>query len=120
MPALLTICARTNKVASKRSQKTLALICTYCKLPVSLLPFFREAVKDKAPSLRAAAVECALTLLQAMDGEKDLERLRRRGVGENVEIIIKHGATDASSEVRGLTKALFQVYMGKYPDRVEA
>ena len=55
-----------------------------------------------------------------MDGEKDLERLRRRGVGENVEIIIKHGATDASSEVRGLTKALFQVYMGKYPDRVEA
>ncbi|KDN49951.1 hypothetical protein K437DRAFT_222092, partial [Tilletiaria anomala UBC 951] len=123
LPALLQLCARTNKVALKRAQKTLLLICAYCRLPSSLLPFFREAAKDKVPSLRAVAVECTLALVNGMGvngSEKDQERLGRRGVPDAVEAILRSGATDASVEVRSLSKKLFGAYMASMPERVEA
>ncbi len=132
VPALLTICARTNKVALKRASKTLQLICTYCRLPASLLPLLRESVRDKAPSLRAAAVEAATTLVRVCGeaGGAEMteeggsaaavaERLRRRGVPELVEAIIKSSATDASVEVRAACKKLFEVYVERLPERVE-
>ncbi len=46
VPTLLLICARTNKVAVKRAEKTLHLIVKHCR-PPSLVPYLKEAIKDK-------------------------------------------------------------------------
>ena len=115
VPSLLTICARTNKVAYKRAQKTLALICTYCHVPWALLPLLREAAKDKVGGLRVVAVECAVVLLQNCDRD----RISRRSGAENIEEIIRVTARDASNEVRTWTKQLFGIYETSLTERVE-
>lgn len=96
----------------KRAEKCLLLIVKYCKLP-SLTPHFREAAKDKAQGLRTVAVECMAALIEAAEKE----RLGKRVA--DVEMCVKSGATDSNPEVRQLSKRLFELYMAKWPERVE-
>ncbi|MCO5588160.1 hypothetical protein L7F22_042115 [Adiantum nelumboides] len=113
VPPLLQLCARTNKVALIRAKKCLLLIAKHCKL-ASLLPLLRDAARDKSITLRNVSVEVTLMLVESIE---NLERLERR-VGD-IEIIIKSTATDRDPEVRQWSKRMFELYVERFPYRVE-
>ncbi|PWN90984.1 hypothetical protein FA10DRAFT_129226 [Acaromyces ingoldii] len=113
VPTLLQICARTNKVALARAKKCLLLIAKHCRLP-SLLPLLREGARDKAQTLRIVAVECTLLLLESQESK---ERIGKRVA--DVETIIRGAATDSNPEVRQWSKKVFELYVARWPERVE-
>ncbi|SPC63960.1 uncharacterized protein UHOD_03719 [Ustilago sp. UG-2017b] len=112
VPTLLLICARTNKVAVKRAEKSLHFVVKHCR-PTSVIAYLKEAIKDKGQGLRAVAARTLLLVLEVTEKEK----LGRR-VGD-VEACVKSGATDSNPEVRKLAKRLFELYVEIWPERVE-
>ncbi|CBQ70986.1 conserved hypothetical protein [Sporisorium reilianum SRZ2] len=112
VPTLLLICARTNKVAVKRAEKSLHFIVKHCR-PPSVVAYLKEAIKDKGQGLRAVAAATLEVVLE----HTEKERLARR-VGD-IEACIKSGATDSNPEVRQTTKRLFELYVSIWPERVE-
>ncbi|EST05788.1 CLASP N-terminal domain protein [Kalmanozyma brasiliensis GHG001] len=112
VPTLLLICARTNKVAVKRAEKSLHFVIKHCA-PPSVVSYLREAIKDKGQGLRAVAAGTLVLVLEHT--EKD--RLTRRVA--DIEACIKSGATDSNPEVRQTTKRLFELYVSIWPERVE-
>ncbi|KAJ9478702.1 CLASP_N domain-containing protein [Pseudozyma hubeiensis] len=112
VPTLLLICARTNKIAVKRAEKSLHFIVRHCRAP-GVVGYLKEAVRDKSQGLRAVAVGTLVLVLECTEKE----RLARR-VGD-IEGCIKSGATDSHAEVRQLTKRLFELYVSVWPERVE-
>ncbi|PWN47483.1 hypothetical protein IE53DRAFT_247746 [Violaceomyces palustris] len=113
IPTLLSICSRTNKVAMKRAEKSLHLISKHCNL-VCLLPYMRQACSDKSQSLRIVSQGCMVILIECLPNE----RIGRKVT--EVEACIRSGATDPNPEVRQISKRLFELYLAKWPDRVEA
>ncbi|GAK64125.1 uncharacterized protein PAN0_004c2334 [Moesziomyces antarcticus] len=113
VPTLLQICARTNKVAVKRAEKSLHFIVKHCR-PVGVVPLLREAVRDKGQGLRAVAAGTLVAVLECTDRD----RLARRVA--DVEAAIRSGATDSNAEVRQISKRLFEQYVAVWPERVEA
>lgn len=113
MPPLLQLCSRTNRVALKRAEKSLHLICRHCRLP-GLVRYFVQAGQDKAPSLRVVSAGCIVVLLESADAE----RLDRRVA--DLEQWIRSAATDASPEVRQLCRRAFALYADAWPDRVSS
>lgn len=112
VPTLLLICARTNKVAVKRAEKSLHFIVKHCR-PPAVVGYLKEAIRDKGQGLRAVA---AATLVVVLDNTEK-ERLQRRVA--DIEGCIKSGATDSNVEVRQTTKVIFERYVGMWPERVE-
>ncbi|SPO25155.1 uncharacterized protein UTRI_02740_B [Ustilago trichophora] len=112
VPTLLLICARTNKVAVKRAEKSLHFVVKHCR-PPAVVAYLKEAIRDKGQGLRAVAAGTLVLVLEHT--EKD--RLARR-VGD-IEACIKSGATDSNPEVRQTTKRLFELYVAIWPERVE-
>ncbi|SPO32183.1 uncharacterized protein UTRI_02740 [Ustilago trichophora] len=112
VPTLLLICARTNKVAVKRAEKSLHFVVKHCR-PPSVVAYLKEAIKDKGQGLRAVAAGTLVLVLE----HTEKERLARR-VGD-IEACIKSGATDSNPEVRQTTKRLFELYVAIWPERVE-
>ncbi|WFD41854.1 hypothetical protein MPSI1_000490 [Malassezia psittaci] len=110
MPALLQLSARTNKVAMKRAEKTIQLICRYCHTDL-ILPFLSHALKDKALGLRIVAMSALITLVDASDPV----RIGKR-VGELERILSEH-ARDPNSEVRALCRELYAQYKSQWPER---
>lgn len=113
IPPLLQLCARTNKVALVRAKKCLLLIAKHCKL-ASLLPYLRDAARDKSITLRNVAVEVTLMLVESIE---NIEKLERR-VGD-IESIIKSTATDRDPEVRQWSKRMFELYGERFPYRLD-
>ncbi|EPQ29888.1 uncharacterized protein PFL1_02561 [Pseudozyma flocculosa PF-1] len=113
VPTLLAICARTNKVAVKRAEKSLVLICKHCKLP-SLVPLLKDAARDKSQGLRAVAMGCILALLESTEKAKLARRI------SDIEASIKGSATDSNPEVRQISKRVFELYIAMWPERVES
>ncbi|SNX83595.1 uncharacterized protein MEPE_02302 [Melanopsichium pennsylvanicum] len=112
LPTLLLICARTNKVAVKRAEKSLHFVVKHCK-PPSVVSYLKEAIKDKAQGLRAVVAGTLVLVLECTEKE----RLARRVV--DIEGCIRSGATDSNPEVRQKTKRLFELYVSTWPERVE-
>ncbi len=112
VPTLLLICARTNKVAVKRAERSLHFIVKHCT-PPSVVSYLREAIRDKGQGLRAVAAGTLVLVLE----HTDKDRLTRRVA--DVEACIKSGATDSNPEVRQTTKKLFELYVSIWPERVE-
>lgn len=112
-PALLLLCARTNKIAVSRAKKCLLLIAKHCKLP-SLLPYLREAGRDKSQTLRIVSLEVLATLLEACEHD---DRLDRRT--SDVEHMIRLAATDRDADVRQCCKRVFDWYAIRWPLRSE-
>lgn len=113
VPPLLQICARTNKVAVKRAEKSLYLICRHCR-PVGIVPHLQNAIQDKAPSLRAVAAGCMVFLL----ADADPVRFARR-IAE-LESCIAHAVTDASPDVRRASRDAYSKYASLWPERVSS
>lgn len=112
VPTLLLICARTNKVAVKRAEKSLHFIVKHCR-PTTILAYLKEAIKDKGQGLRAVAAGTLVLVLEVTEKEKLARRVT------DVEGCVKSGATDSNSEVRKLAKRLFELYVEIWPERVE-
>lgn len=110
MPPLLQLCARTNKVALKRAEKSIHLICRYCQLS-GTIPYLVHALHEKAPGLRVVALGALIVLVDAGGSE----RLQKR-VGEIEQVIHDH-ARDANSEVRALCRTLYAHYTANWPER---
>lgn len=112
VPTLLLICARTNKVAVKRAERSLHFIIKHCK-SASIVGYLRQAMGDKGQGLRVVASAALVAVLE--NGER--ERLGRKA--SEVEGCIRSGATDRDPEVRQNTKRLFELYVQLWPERVE-
>ncbi|KAG9050710.1 hypothetical protein FS837_003048 [Tulasnella sp. UAMH 9824] len=126
IPALVKLLMRPNKVFVNRAQACLLLIIEHCHLP-SIVPLLREAVKDKAQTLRLAAIEATLhilehfdkSLLEVKEGSSSIQ-IRHRGNVEDIESIIKDTARDANPTVRQVSRKVFEKYTEIWPERVEA
>lgn len=112
VPTLLLICARTNKVAVKRAERSLHFIVRHCK-PPSVVSYLKDAISDKSQGLRAVTAGTLVLVLE----NTDKDRLARRVI--DIEACIKSGATDSNPEVRQTTKRIFELYVSIWPERVE-
>ena len=110
IPPLLQLCGRTNKVALRRAEKSLHLICRHCRLP-NVVPYLIQSLMDKSGSTRASAAECLVVLLESCDPE----RLQRRV--KDVEHAIQLLATDANPQARALCRQIYGLYAGMWPAR---
>lgn len=114
LPTLLALCSRPNKVFQSRARQCILTIIGNSYSP-SVLPYFAESVKDKSASLRLSAAECALACLNTLN-PPDLEKEPR---AREIEIMIRATATDASADVRGMGKKIFEAYKLVLPARVD-
>ena len=112
MPPLLQLCSRTNKVALKRAEKSIHLICRHCQL-VQTVPYLVHALHDKAPALRVVALGALVELVDASGAE----RLQKR-VGD-IEQVVRKYARDANSEVRAMCRTLYVQFSSHWPERME-
>lgn len=112
MPPLLQLCSRTNKVALKRAEKSIHLICRHCQL-VQTVPYLVHALHEKAPALRVVALGALVELIDA----SGTERLQKR-VGD-IEQVVRKYARDANNEVRALCRTLYVQYSTHWPERQE-
>ncbi|KAG8956331.1 hypothetical protein FRC04_004411 [Tulasnella sp. 424] len=125
IPALVKVLSRPNKVFVNRGQACLLLIIEHCHLP-SIVPHLREAVKDKSQTLRLAAIEATLhvlehfdkSLLDVREGTSSIQ-IRHRGNAEDIESIVKDTARDANPTVRQVSRKVFEKYSEMWPERVE-
>ncbi|PBK73780.1 hypothetical protein ARMSODRAFT_1001764 [Armillaria solidipes] len=113
-PALLSVCARTNKVFVTRARACVLLIIESTQLP-SILPYFVHSIKDKSTSLRLVAAEGVLTCLNCLN-PPDLEKEVR---AREVENIIKATTRDANADVRKTGRKVFDAFKVLLPDRVD-
>ncbi|KAI0029210.1 clasp N-terminal domain-containing protein, partial [Vararia minispora EC-137] len=114
IPTLLSICARPNKVFVARGKAAIRTIIEQTQLP-SILPHLVECVRDKSATMRLIAIEGVLACLNSLN-PPDLERESR---AREVESAIKFTATDASGDVRKISRQVFEAYTVLMPDRVQ-
>lgn len=114
IPAVLKLCTRSGKIYVNRAQNCLKLFAAYCRVP-SLVTLLKESIDDKSVTLRFAVTDALHDLLSTSvrDG------LPRKGKWvEDVEIIIKTAATDASPETRKMCRRAYVSYAQLWPERV--
>ncbi|CCA68525.1 hypothetical protein PIIN_02389 [Serendipita indica DSM 11827] len=111
-PTLMKLCQRPNKVVITRTHSCITTIIKQTRLP-SLLPFLRDAVKDKSVTLRTVASESAYLCMSSIEEDKLLTKI------SDIEQIIKVASRDANPEVRKHARAILQEYKEKFPDRYE-
>ena len=114
IPALLSLCSRPNKVFISRAKATIQTIIDQTQL-ISLLPYFAGALRDKSVTLRLIAIESLLACVQSFN-PPDLEKDSR---ARDVENAIRLTATDASADVRRVSRQVFDAYKILLPERVE-
>lgn len=110
LPPLLQLCARTNKVALRRAEKSLHLICHHCRLPQAI-PYFGQALRDKSTTLRTTAASCLVILLEELDRGQLSKRV------EDIEHAIQILAADAHPQARTLGRQMYALYAGLWPER---
>lgn len=112
VPPLLQICGRTNKVALRRAEKSLYLICRHCHLP-QIVPYLLHAMQEKAATLRSCAAGSLAVLLEVC-GADELER-RVAGIEHAMQALV----TDANPQVRALGRQVYAQYAALWPARCE-
>lgn len=114
IPTLLSLCSRPNKIFISRAKATLQTIIDQTQL-ISLLPFFVGALRDKSTTLRLIAIESVLACVQCFN-PPDLEKDAR---ARDIENAIRLTATDASADVRKISRGVFDAYKILLPLRVQ-
>ncbi|KAH9055057.1 clasp N terminal-domain-containing protein [Lactarius vividus] len=115
VPTLLSICSRPNKVFISRAKAALHTIIDQTQL-ISLLPYFVDPLRDKSVTLRLIAIESVLACVRSFN-PPDLEKDAR---AKDIENAIKLTATDASADVRKVSRSVFEAYKILLPGRVES
>ncbi|OJA13313.1 hypothetical protein AZE42_10344, partial [Rhizopogon vesiculosus] len=113
MPTLLGICARSNKVFTRRAKACIFSVITHTSSP-SILPFLAESLNRQSTSLRLIAAEGVLTYVKSSNTLIIANDSRAR----LVENVIRVTAEDASADIRTAGKALFEAYRVRLPDCV--
>ncbi|OAX34071.1 hypothetical protein K503DRAFT_803885, partial [Rhizopogon vinicolor AM-OR11-026] len=113
MPTLLGICARSNKVFTRRAKACIFTIITHTPSP-SILPFLAKSLNHQSTSLRLVAAEGVLTYVKSSDTPIIANDARAR----LVENVIRVTAEDASADLRTAGKALFEAYRARLPECV--
>ncbi|RGB36643.1 clasp N-terminal domain-containing protein [Rhizophagus diaphanus] len=112
VPSIIKLCTRTKKTSLIRAQKCMNTIIRICHLP-NLIPKFKEALQHQSKSLRNCAAEWMRMSLEANE------------VGDlnyyisDIEWAIRQCASDSSSEVRNISKQIFEIYKSKFDLRLE-
>ncbi|PKK75755.1 clasp N-terminal domain-containing protein, partial [Rhizophagus irregularis DAOM 181602=DAOM 197198] len=112
VPSIIKLCTRTKKTSLIRAQKCMNTIIRICHLP-NLIPKFKEALQHQSKSLRNCAAEWVRMSLEANE------------VGDlnyyisDIEWAIRQCASDSSSEVRNISKQIFEIYKSKFDLRLE-
>ncbi|KAG8832262.1 hypothetical protein FRC17_001621 [Serendipita sp. 399] len=109
VPTLLKLCQRPNKVVITRAQGCLTTVIKQTRLP-SVLPFLRDAAKDKSVTLRVAAVESAYLCISSIEEDKLSNKIT------DIESIIKTTSRDPNPEVRKHSRVILQEYREKFPE----
>ncbi|KAF9169812.1 hypothetical protein BGX21_008309 [Mortierella sp. AD011] len=108
-PALLKVCARTNKVMVTRAVKALSsIINAGC---VVTLPKLCQAFASNNKTLRIACIgliASCIALFTTQELEPSLAAF---------EPVLKEGVSDAAPEVRDTSRKSFKVYAEKFPER---
>ncbi|KDR82464.1 hypothetical protein GALMADRAFT_57361 [Galerina marginata CBS 339.88] len=114
MPALLTQCARTNKVIINRAKSAILTIIEVTQL-ASVLSYFLQNIKDKSATMKVVIAEGTLACLNSCN-PPDLEKEART---TEVESIIRVSARDNNADVRKLSRKIFESYKILLPSRVQ-
>ncbi|OAQ33438.1 hypothetical protein K457DRAFT_224660 [Linnemannia elongata AG-77] len=111
-PALLKVCARTNKVMVTRAVKALQSMISAGCLPT--LPKACQAFATNNKTLRIACIGLIASCI-AQFTSQELEAY----LG-SFEPVLKEGVSDAAPEVRDTSRKSFKVYAQKFPERSSA
>ncbi|KAF9930773.1 hypothetical protein FBU30_011309 [Linnemannia zychae] len=111
-PALLKVCARTNKVMVTRAVKALQSMVNAGCLPT--LPKACQAFTTNNKTLRIACIGLIASCI-AQFTSQELEAY----LG-SFEPVLKEGVSDAAPEVRDTSRKSFKVYAQKFPERSSA
>ncbi|PVF94592.1 hypothetical protein CPB86DRAFT_808491 [Serendipita vermifera] len=109
-PTLMKLCQRPNKVVITRTHACITNIIQQTRLP-SLIPFLKDALKDKSVTLRVVASESTNLCMKQIDEERLAPKL------SDIEGIIKLAGRDANPEVRKNARILLQEYRDRFPER---
>ncbi|KAG8850516.1 hypothetical protein FRC20_001996 [Serendipita sp. 405] len=110
MPTLLRLCQRPNKVVITRAHGCITTLIKQSRLS-SIIPFLREAVKEKSVTLRVVASESANLCITTVEEDKLMSKIT------DIESIIKTTSRDPNPEVRKYARAITQEYRERFPDR---
>jgi hypothetical protein len=113
LPPTIRLLARPNKVYLRRAEKCLMTIITHCATPL-LITLIKPGIEDKNEACRRSCGAALEKILR--DWEKEL--VGTRGVGE-LEGAMRRMATEKDAEVRKIGKRMWEVYTGKWPERIE-
>lgn len=122
LPSILRLLSRTNKLYISRATACLLAIIRNTRL-ATVVPHLREGMEEKALSHRRGCVEGMLCALGGSEPDQqggvvvDREVLERRYL-DDVEKIIKVGATDKDTEVRKIAKRIWEIYRVEFGTRV--
>ena len=108
----MRLCQRPNKVVITRTHACITTIIKQTNLP-SLLPFLRDAVKEKSVTLRNVASESAYLCMISIEEERLFTKI------SDIEQIIKVTSRDPNPEVRKHSRAILQEFKEKFPDRYQ-
>ncbi|KAJ3326037.1 hypothetical protein HDV06_002422 [Boothiomyces sp. JEL0866] len=111
LPTVLKLTTRANKVYISSATTTLKACVEYSGC-TNIIPQLIEALKTPSKSLRLAAVD----VLGLVVYYGELEQLR--AYLPFLENAISASALDSATEVRELTRSLFENYKDKFPDRL--
>lgn len=112
MPPLLQLCSRSNKVAMKRAERSLYLIAKHCRIP-GMIRYLLPAIRDKASSLRAISACCLAELIESCDADHLARRI------DDIDLCVIASATDASAEVRSVSRRLVALYEDRWPQHID-
>ncbi|KDE09841.1 hypothetical protein MVLG_00239 [Microbotryum lychnidis-dioicae p1A1 Lamole] len=120
LPPLLRLFCRTNKLYISRALSVLHDIIRHTLL-VDILKFIVIEWKlesGKSSSFRIAAAEAVSAVLGAGTAELVVPKEALDKRVEEIEWVIRTGATDREAKVRGEIKKCWEVYKREWPDRV--
>lgn len=119
-PAILRLLCRTNKLYISRAAATVASIISHTHLSDILKWIVVEwkAESGKSNSFREKAAEALGVALGVGGGEMMIEKEGLEKRMEELEWIIRTGATDREAKVRGHIKQCWEIYKTTWPERV--
>ena len=88
-------------------------ICIQASGLASIIPTLSESMKNQSKSLRIAAIESLMLVMQ----NNSVERLDH--YVEPIEVTIKDSVVDPTPEVREFTRTIFESYKTMFPTRLE-
>ncbi|ORY84633.1 hypothetical protein BCR35DRAFT_259369, partial [Leucosporidium creatinivorum] len=120
LPTILRLLCRTNKLYISRASTTIHSIITHTHLPDILKYIVAEWKLEagKSTSYREKAAEALGVILGTGGGGMGIEKEGCEKRMEELEWVIRTGATDREAKVRGEIKKCWEVYKEVWPERV--